>query len=84
LRGEPDPASASKYSGQLLGASEGLMDAIGLTPWTNTHPLVLMVRQQISSQVDEQSWAAALAAGRALTAEQAIDLAYRIAEETIS
>ncbi|MFL5628414.1 MAG: ATP-binding protein [Ktedonobacteraceae bacterium] len=84
LRGEPDPASASKYAAQLIGAAEGLMDAIGLTPWTRTHPLIQMIRQQIRSQVDEQSWMAAWSAGRALTAEQAIDLAYRLAEETIS
>ncbi|HBE25070.1 MAG TPA: hypothetical protein DDW33_05210, partial [Ktedonobacter sp.] len=62
---------------QLKGAAENLMDTMGLTPWTNTHPFVQMIHQYIRSQVDEQSWEAALAAGRALTVEQAIDLAYQ-------
>jgi hypothetical protein len=37
-----------------------------------------MIRQQIRSQVDEQSWQAAWAEGRALTVEQAIALASRL------
>jgi len=80
MRGEPDPAQASILSAQLKGAGEGLMDTIGLTTWTETHPFVQLVHQYIRSQVDEQSWEAALAAGRALTVEQAIDLAYRMQE----
>lgn len=77
MRGKPDPARASILSAQLKGAAENLMDTMGLTPWTNTHPFVQMIHQYIRSQVDEQSWEAALAAGRALTVEQAIDLAYQ-------
>ena len=80
IRGEPDPAQASILSAQLKGAGEGLMNTIGLTTWTETHPFVQLVHQYIRSQVDEQSWEAALAAGRALTVEQAIDLAYRMQE----
>src|SRR3989440_4928130 len=83
MREEPDPVLASIYSAQLQGASEGLMDTIGLTPWTRSHPLVQMVRQQIRSRVDEQRWEAALAAGRALTVEQAIDLAYQLGEDVL-
>jgi tetratricopeptide (TPR) repeat protein len=81
LRGEPDPATASLYSAQLEGAAESLMETIGIIPWVNTHPLTQMVRKQIRSQVDEQSWQAALATGRSLTAEQAIELARRLAED---
>lgn len=77
MRGEPDPAQASILSAQLEGAGEGLMNTIGLTTWTKTHPFVQLIHQYIRSRVDEQSWEAALAAGRALTVEQAIDLAYR-------
>jgi len=77
LRGEPDQAQASILSAQFVGAAEGLMETIGFTPWTNTQPFIQMVHQYIRSQVDEQSWEAALAAGRALTVEQAIDLARR-------
>jgi len=80
IRGEPDPAQASILSAQLKGAGEGLMNTIGLTTWTETHPFVQLVHQYIRSQVDEQNWEAALAAGRALTVEQAIDLAYRMQE----
>ena len=83
MREEPDPVLASIYSAQLQGASESLMDTIGLTPWTRSHPLVQMVRQQIRSRVDEQRWEAALAAGRALSVEQAIDLAYRLGENVL-
>src|SRR5260221_1433137 len=82
VRGKPDPESASIYSAKLSGAAEGLMDAIGLTPWTRTLPLVVMVRQQIRSRVDNQRWEAAWSEGRAFTAKQAIDLAYRLAEGT--
>jgi len=84
LRGEPDPELASIYSAKLSGAAEGLMDAIGLTPWTRTLPLVVMIRQQIRSRVDDQRWEAAWSEGRAFTAKQAIDLAYRLAEGTFS
>ncbi len=80
MRGEPDPATASIHSAQLQGAADGLMDAIGLTPWTRTHPLAQMIRQQIRSRVDEQSWEAAWTAGRALTVVQAIDLACQLGE----
>ena len=79
LRGEPEPYVASILSAQLGGAAEDLMDAIGLTPWTKTNPLVQMARQFIRSRVDEGSWNAAWAEGRGLTAEQAIDLANRLA-----
>jgi hypothetical protein len=55
------------------------MDTIGLTPWTKTYPLAQMARQMIRSRVDEGSWNEAWAEGRRLTAEQAIDLANRLA-----
>jgi tetratricopeptide (TPR) repeat protein len=79
LRGEPEQGLASIYSAQLGGAAEGLMDTIGLTPWTKTYPLAQMARQMIRSRVDEGSWNEAWAEGRGLTAEQAIDLANRLA-----
>jgi len=80
MREKPDPAQASLYSAQLEGAAGGLMDTIGLNDWTKDNPLYQMVRQYIRSRVDEQSWEAAYTAGRALTIEQAIDLACRIGE----
>ncbi len=81
MNGKPDPASASIHSAQLEGIAESLEERIGLTPWTKTNPLVQMVRQHIRSQVDEQSWEAAVAWGRALTLKQAIDLACRLGED---
>jgi predicted ATPase len=78
LREEPDPATASLHSAQLEGAVEGLAGTVGLTHWSKTHPLIQMVRQQIRSRVDEQSWQAAWERGRALTIEQALDLAQRL------
>lgn len=83
MREEPDPATASLHSAQLEGAAEGLADTIGLTGWAKTHPLVHMVRQQIRSRIDEQSWQAAWEKGRVLTIDQALDLAHRLREPFI-
>jgi len=84
MRQEPDPETASIHSAQLQGAADGLMDAIGLNPWTRANPLAQMARQQIRSRVDEQLYKAAWNEGRALSVEQAIDLAYRLGEDVIS
>lgn len=81
MSGQPDPASASTHAAELEGVADGLEEVIGLTPWTKTNPLVQMIRQQIRSQVDEQTWQAAWAEGRALTVEQALALASRLGEE---
>ncbi|TMC15550.1 MAG: hypothetical protein E6J33_10830, partial [Chloroflexi bacterium] len=81
MREKPDPATASIQSAQLQGAADGLMDAIGLNPWTRTNPFAQMIRQHIRSRVDEQSWQAAWLAGRALSVEQAIDLACQLGED---
>jgi len=77
MRGEPDAVSASLYAAQLEGVVAGLQETIGLNSWTKTHPFIQMVQQYIRSRVDEESWQAALNAGRALTLEQAISLAYK-------
>jgi tetratricopeptide (TPR) repeat protein len=84
MRREPDPATASIHSAQLQGAADGLMDAIGLNPWTRTNPMVQMLRQQIRSQVDEQSYEAAWTEGRRLTVEQAIDLANQLGKDVFT
>jgi tetratricopeptide (TPR) repeat protein len=81
MRGEPDPALASIHAAQLQGAADGLMEAIGLTPWTNSNPFVQMVHQYIRSQVDEQRWEAEWTFGHSLTMEQAIDLASQLNQE---
>src|SRR6266581_3104412 len=78
MREKPDPVQASLYSAQLEGAADSLMDTIGLTSWTKNSPFISMVYQHIRSRVDEQSWEAAYTAGRALTVEQAIDLANQL------
>jgi tetratricopeptide (TPR) repeat protein len=79
LRGEPEPVLASIYSARIGGAAESLSDRIGLTPWTKTNSLAQLVRQFIRSRVDEESYKAAWAEGRALTVEQAVDLACQMA-----
>ncbi len=79
LRGEPEPVLASIYSARIGGAAESLSDRIGLTPWTKTNSLAQLARQFIRSRVDEESYKAAWAEGRALTVEQAVDLACRLA-----
>ena len=80
LRGEPDAVSASLQAAQLFGAAASLQDAIGFTPWTLAIPAALEAYQQIRARVDKQSWKEASAAGRALSEEQAIALAYRLRE----
>jgi predicted ATPase len=79
LRGEPEPVLASIYSARIGGAAESLLDRIGLTPWTKTNSLAQLARQFIRSRVDEESYKAAWAEGRALTIEQAVDLACQVA-----
>jgi hypothetical protein len=80
---EPDPVTASIHSAQLQGAADGLMDAIGLNPWTKTNPIAQMIRQQIRSQVDEEAYEAAWAWGRKLTVAQAIDLVNQLGRNVL-
>jgi len=61
-----------------------LQNAIGFYSWMKNHPIVEAALQYIRSRVDEQDWEEALAAGRALTVEQAIELAYRLGGDTLS
>ena len=82
LREEPDPVTASIHSAQIKGAADGLMETIGLTPWTRTHPLAQLVLMRIRSRLTDQQWDEAWAAGRALPLEQAIELAYRLGKGT--
>lgn len=74
MRGEPDHAQASLASARLEGASESLMETIGLTTWDKSHAFIQAIREYIRSHVSEQSWQEAWLAGRALTLDQAIDL----------
>src|SRR5207244_519394 len=80
LREVPDPETASLNSAQVQGAAESLMTTIGLSTWSDTTPFIQAVRQHIRSRVSEERWQAALAAGRALTLEQALELVFRLAE----
>ena len=82
MNGKPEPSSASLYSAQLEGVAKNLEEMIGFTPWTESSSLVQTIKQYIRSQVDEQSWNDAVAMGRKLTLEQAIDLAHQMGEET--
>jgi predicted ATPase len=80
LSEKPDAVSASLQAAQLFGAAASLQDAIGFTPWTLAIPAALEAYQQIRARVDKQSWKEASVAGRALSEEQAIALAYRLRE----
>ncbi len=81
LRSEPDEATASLHTAKLQGATQSLMDAIGMTHWSRKDPAVQLVQMQLQSRVDKQSWDAAWNEGRALTEEQAIELAFRLGKE---
>ncbi len=78
LRAEPDEATASLYAAQLQGATQSLMDAIGMTHWSRTNPFIQAVQMHLRSRANDQEWEVAWNKGRALTAEQAIELAYRL------
>jgi predicted ATPase len=84
MRGEPEPRLASIQAAQLGGAAESLQNAIGFSSWMKDHPIIEAFLQYIRSRVDEQEWEEALAAGRALTEEQAMALAFRLGEGTLS
>jgi predicted ATPase len=84
LNQKPDPAQASIDSAQIGGASESLSDSIGLTPWTRSNPMAQAARTFIRSQVDEETYTAAWAAGRKLSIEQTIELALQLGERALS
>ncbi len=78
LRGKPDERTATLYTAQLQGATQSLMDTIGMTHWARANPFIQGVQMQLRFRVDDESWDEAWNAGRTLTAEQAIALAYRL------
>jgi tetratricopeptide (TPR) repeat protein len=78
MRGEPEPRLASIQAAQLGGAADSLQNAVGFSSWMRSHPITEAFLQYIRSRVDEQDWEEALAAGRALTEQQAIDLANQL------
>lgn len=80
---KPDSVQATINAAKLNGAAEGLMDAIGFTPWTRTDPAIKIVRAAIRSRVDEQTWNSAYAKGRSLTIDQAIELANQLGKSIL-
>ena len=78
MRGEPDAETASRHTAMLKGALHSLMERVGITPWTDTHPMIQAINMHIRSQIDEESWEAAWNEGRKLNTEQAIELALRL------
>ncbi len=80
LRNEPDEATASLYTAQLQGATQSLMDVTGMTHWSRKTPFIQAVQMQLRFRVNDQDWEVAWSEGRALTAEQAIELAFRLGQ----
>ena len=78
LRGEPDERTAALHTAQLQGATQSLMDAIGMTHWARANPFIQGVQMQLRFRVDDESWDEAWNAGRKLTTEGAIELAFRL------
>ena len=54
------------------------MDAIGMTHWARANPFIQAVQRQLRFRVDDESWDEAWNAGRKLTTEQAVELAFRL------
>ena len=77
------PEQASLNSAYLGGAAESLMERIGFVPWTKSNDFIKAVRAFIRSRVTEDCWTEAWATGRAMTVEQALELAKHL-RETIS
>ena len=77
MRGEPDAETASRHTAMLKGALHSLMERVGITPWTDTHPMLQAINLHIRSQIDEESWQQAWEEGRKLNTEQAIALALK-------
>ncbi len=80
IRGEPDERTASLYTAQLQGAVQHLMETTGMTHWAKTNSLVQAVQKQLQMRVDPASWDKAWNAGKELTTEEAIELAYQVSE----
>ncbi len=75
MRGEPAPTLASLQAAKLWGATIGLLGAIGSSSWLETLVPVQEMILQIRARADRQQWREAWFAGRALTEEEAIELA---------
>lgn len=75
---QPDPEQASINSAQFGGAAESLMENSGFVPWTRTNDFIQGIRAYIRARVPEQRWLEAWATGRAMTVEQALNLARSI------
>ena len=78
LRGKPDERTATLHTAQLQGATQSLMDIIGMTHWARANPFIQGVQMQLRFRVDDESWDEAWNAGRKLTPEGAIELAFRL------
>jgi predicted ATPase len=77
LRGEPERGQAILMAAHLMGAAEMLFESVGVTTWLTTQPKVAQTIQWMSSQAGEQVWQDAWNAGRQLSLEEAIALAYQ-------
>ena len=75
---QPDPEQASINSALFGGAAESLMESSGFVPWTKTNDFIKSIRAYIRARIPEQRWQEAWASGRAMTVEQALELAQQI------
>lgn len=78
LCGKPDEAQSSFNSAMMQGASEGLMEAIGFTPWTRNKENIQAIRLFIRGRVGEEAFRDAMIKGRQLSIKQAIELAIQL------
>ena len=75
---QPDPEQASINSALFGGAADSLMESSGFVPWTKTNDFIKSIRAYIRARIPETRWQEAWNAGRAMTVEQALELAQRI------
>jgi DNA-binding CsgD family transcriptional regulator len=84
VSGQRSLAEKSKHCGgsRLWGADEALREASGLSlsPFERSHPDYEGYQAAARSRLDETSWEAAWAEGRAMTPEEAIEYALKSKE----
>jgi len=81
MREGPESAPASLKAAQMWSAAINMQQANGFNHWLGSYSRAQEAILQIRARVDKASWREAWLTGRALSEEQAVSLAYRLAAE---
>lgn len=78
---EPDLEQACLEGAYLMGTADRLLVAMGVDSWLKRQPFVQSMLEWMSLQVGKERWESSWNAGKALTLEQAMELAYQQAPD---